>query len=248
MFAVEGETITLASSAQGGGNARIRLFDPEGNVVVSSTSEGSISNRTAEKAGPRLRDQTGGDGYTPIYHTVEKTGIYRVEFAGRGDDTPSTTVAADANWTQANNSAIAAWDVSVINTENSGFITGRVYTTVLSLSNGASSPNSDGFRGLIYVLTKDGYIYQVDNNGNNGMHFTFFVNNLGFVDEETQEPLYKSLSTTNINQLRDKVHNPNEADNDTHITHKLFYTMPAEDLPQTASGAVPGEGPYPRLT
>src|SRR5690606_35773092 len=82
------------------------------------------------------------------------------------------------------------------------------------------------------------YTYRVNNNGNNGMYFTFYVNNNGFVNPTTQEPIYKSLNTTS--NLGNRVHNPNSADTERHITHKMFYTLPAEDLPIQSIGAVPG--------
>lgn len=241
VYAVTGETITLASSAQNrGGNSRIRLYDPNGNLVVNNTDNGQIANRTAELAGPRLQGQgAGGNRYAPIYHNVTQTGIYRVEFVAPATNDPSTSVDADSNWSQpTNNSGIMAWDVSVINSSNNGFISGRVYTNVLNLSNGTSQANSTGFYGVFYALTKDGYTYRVDNNGNNGMYFTFMVNNNGFIDASTGDPLYKSLNTTT--NLNGRVHDPNTADISKQITHKMFYTLPSNDLPTSASGAVPG--------
>lgn len=241
VYAKPGERITLASSAQNGGTGRIRMYAPNGSLVVNNTTDGQITSRAAELAGPQLFGQTGGNRYVPIYYSVNTEGIYRVEFVGRASGDPSTTIAADASWTQSGtNAGIAAWDVSVINTSNNAFIKGRVYTNILNFSNGTSNPNTNGFYGLIYVLTKDGYTYRVNNNGNNGLHFTFFVNNDGFLDETTQEPLYKSLNQSSTTFLAGKVHNPNDADTEKHITHKLFYSLPANDLPATSAGAVPG--------
>lgn len=241
VYAKAGERITMASSAQNmGGNARIRLFAPNGNQVVNNTTGGQIPNRSAELAGPQLYGQTGGGRYTPIYYEVTVEGLYRVEFTSRGTGQPSTTVNANSNWTQANNAGLAAWDVSVINSTNTGFISGRVYTNVLNFSNGTSNPQSNGFYGIIYVLTKDGYTYKVSNNGNNGLYFTFLVNNNGIIDNNGN-PTYRSLNTTSIGS---QVHDPNEADTQTQITHKMFYTLPASDLPVLANGAVPGNSTW----
>lgn len=240
VYAKVGERITLASSAQGLGSARIRLYDPTGVLVVNNTTAGNISNRTAELAGPQLPGQTGGNRYTPIYHTVTQEGIYRVEFVSTGTSTTYTTYDANASWSQPNSTSIMAWDVSVINTDNTGFIKGRVYTNILNLNNGTSGASSRGFDGILYVLTKDGYTYKVNNNGNNGMYFTFFVNNNGFYDATTQDPIYKSLNFSDEASLASRVHNPNSADTGKHITHKMFYTLPATDLPVSGSGAVPG--------
>ncbi len=242
VYAKAGERITLASSAQGVGSGRIRLYSPTNTAVVNNTSTGNIANRTAELAGPQLSGVTGGSKYTPIYYVVPSggDGIYRVEFVSPGTNTSSTTVSANSNWTQATNSnEIAAWDVSVINTANTGFVAGRVYTNVINFNMGTTSPNSNGFYGILYALTKDGYIYRVNNNGNNGMYFTFFVNNNGFIDTNGA-PIYKSLASSVPANLTGKVHNPNSADTSRQITHKMFYTLPNTDMPTTSAGAVPG--------
>ncbi|MFT4222589.1 Ig-like domain-containing protein [Dysgonomonas sp.] len=234
VYAKAGETITLASSAQNVGGS-IKFYGVNGTLLFTNTTTGQISNRTQELAGPQLIGQTGGNRYTPIYYNVTQDGIYRVEFVSRGTSDPSTTVLANSNWSQDNNAGIPAWDVSVIS--SGAFIKGRVYVNVINLSNGTSSPQNNGFYGLIYALTKDGYIYRINNNGNNGMYFTFFVNNNGFVDATTQTPVYKSLNTTT--NLTGRVHNPNNADQGNHITHKIFYTLPSTDLPTSSAGAVP---------
>jgi len=240
VYVKSGETITLASSAQGkGGNARMRLYDTKGNLVVNEVTAGQIPNRVSELAGPQLQGGTVANRYTPVYYRAAVSGIYRVEFVGPATAEPGTSVDADVNWTQpVNTSGIMAWDVSVINTANTGFIPGRVYTNVLNLSNGTAAPATTGFYGVLFTLTKDGYTYRVNNNGNNGMYFTFMVNNNGFINASTGDPLYKSLNTTT--NLNGRVHSPNVADNAKQITHKMFYTLPAADLPATSQGAVPG--------
>lgn len=241
VYAKAGERIALASSAQeAGGSSRIVLIAPNNSTVVNdNTVAGQIASRTAELAGPQLFGQTGGGRYTPIYYTVPSgaDGIYRVQFYGRATGDPTTSVDANANWSQANNNNIMAWDVSVINSGNTAFIPGRVYTNVLNLSNGTNSPDTTGFYGILYALTKDGYTYRVNNNGNNGMYFTFMVNNNGFIDANGA-PIYKSLNTTS--NLGSQVHNPNNADTQKQVTHKMFYSLPSSDLPTQASGAVPG--------
>lgn len=244
VYAKAGERITMASSAQNtGGNAKIRLYSPNGTLVVDNTSAGVITNRTAELAGPQLSGQTGGNRYTPIYYLVPNggDGIYRVEFVARGASDPQTTFDANANWTQSTGDAgIMAWDVSIINPTNNAFIPGRVYTNVLNLTNGTGQVNSKGFYGKLYTLTKDGYTYRVSNNGNNGIYFTFFVNNNGFLDANTQLPIYQSLTSSLASNLVGRVQNPNNADTNQNITHKMFYTLPSSDLPASSVGAVPG--------
>lgn len=243
VYAEVGETITLASSAQSGTTKRIRLYAPTGNEVTLTVAnnQGNIADRNAELAGPRRVGQAAGDNrYLPIYYTVPAgaAGIYKVEFDGTGNNSGSVTGGANSLSQPSNSSYVAGWDVSVINTTNTDFIKGRVYTNVLNMS--VASSTTTGFYGLVYVLTKDGYTYRVNNNGNNGIYFTFFVNNNGFVNATTKVPIYKSLNTTT--GIGNQVHDPNLADTDVSITHKLFYTQPSADLPLDVevSGAVPG--------
>lgn len=247
VFARVGERIALASSAQSGTNNNILLYGPTGTQITltKSSGDGNISNRAAELAGPALYNVTPSGGrYKAIYHSVQTEGIYRVEFLSQGTDDPSGTVNANSNWgsTNSSNAGIAAWDISVINSSNSGFVTGRVYTNVLNLSNGTGSPTSNGFQGIVYVRTKDGYTYRVNNNGSNGMYFTFFVNNNGFVDTSSQLPIYKSLGNSTTTYLTGRVQNPNNADTGTHLTHKMFYTLPDTNLPLIAPVPVTSTG------
>lgn len=91
VYAKVGETITMASSAQGSGSARIRLYGPNGsNLIDNNTSAGQIPNRTSELAGPQIVGQTIAGRYTPIYYQVPSggAGIYRVEFVARGTGDP----------------------------------------------------------------------------------------------------------------------------------------------------------------
>lgn len=248
VYAKPGERITLASSAQNGGQARIQMWGPNGNRVVNNTTGGQIPNRTAELAGPRLYDDSSSGGYTPIYYQVPSggEGIYRVEFESRSSDGQGSGMTANGNWNQGSNAAIVAWDISVINTNNSDFIPGRVYATNLNLSTGGLPSGMSGnnyhnvkFNGTVYTRTHDGYTYRVSHKGSNGIVFAFFVNNNGFfdmVDGEIQL-LYKSQNTL-PSVAKDKLHNPNTKDTEIHITHKMFYVPPASDMPAKANASI----------
>lgn len=272
VYAKVGETIALASSAQwnsytSGRNTYyqgdlIRLYGPNGSQInlnygTSSSLNGRISNRNAELAGPRLPGQAAGSNrYQAIYHTVTVEGIYRVELDGTR--TSSTEggrstdgLMANSSWTQENNSNyIWAWDISVANTAKNGWVSGRVYTTVMNMDNnqqtftGANSRNPNGFYGKVKVLTRDGYVYNVDNNGQNGLVFTFMVNNRGF--HQVGDPNTPSYSSVNGSSLTDPEHaynrysDPRVADQGSVVTQKIFYDYPASDMPEFSVGAVPG--------
>lgn len=236
-----GEVIHAASSAQGIGNGKIILTAPDGSVYTSANNTtGQISTRTAELAGPRLLGQAAGSNrYLTFNRTAaaNQAGIWKIEFTPTGDvnssATPSvTSVAADASWTQGTNSElIAAWDISI---ESSGaWSTGRTYSNVVNLH---MSNAQNGFYGQVYALTKDGYIYRVNNNGNNGVGFTFFVNNRGFISNNRST--YKSMDFSS--GIASYVQSPIAADTSSDITHKIFYSQPSSELPVSASGSVPG--------
>nr|WP_321376733.1 T9SS type A sorting domain-containing protein [uncultured Bacteroides sp.] len=261
VYAKVGETITLASS-EWSGSAAIKLFDPDNNDITPTRGTvGRIVDRNQELAGPKLTttDAT-TNRYTPVYYSVLKEGIYKVEFWPRTNVSSTFSNAtrngfantAWTNWNRGNieSSYIAAWDISVINNTKTAFIAGRVYANILNMGVLASSNTSGGYYGKMYVLTKDGYTYLVDNNGNNGIVFSFFVNNNGFVKGNNgvtagpvdYTPIYKSLNTIDAAVTNKQIWNPNDAENNQNITHKMFYRLPSEDLPKDVlvKGDVPG--------
>ena len=245
VYAKVGETIAAASSAQGLGNGRIRLTAPDGTVYLSANNAiGRIASRAEELAGPLYSGQaTGANRYQPFNTVVTSgnEGIWKVEFLPSGSDVSSsspsvTDIAADANWTQGTNTElIAAWDVSVRNSTNSAWVNGRVYTNILNLHiSGSSFLANKAFYGNMYVLTRDGIAYRVTNNGSNGVGFTFFVNNKGFLTA-SGNPSYKSLNISDPTDAQFRIHDPRSADSGSNVTHKIFYSKPALDLPTSAS-------------
>ncbi|MFC6095439.1 hypothetical protein ACFPVY_02180 [Flavobacterium qiangtangense] len=248
VYAGAGETIAAASSAQNIGNGRIRLIAPDGaEYTTAAGTTGQIPNRNGELAGPRYPGQgSGGNRYVPYTVTVGagQAGIWKVEFLPTGSATSSTTptvsdTAADGAWTQSSNTElISAWDVSVRNASNAAWIPGRVYSNVFNLHiQGSSFLNTKAFYGNFFVLTRDGVAYRVTNNGSNGVGFTFFVNNKGFLDTAGNSS-YSSLNISNPSNADFRVHDPRALDNANNVTHKIFYTAPSADLPSSAAQAV----------
>lgn len=245
VYATAGEIIALASSSVTYNSSRIKLYNPQGveitslNFGTSSAVRGAIANRNAEQAGPKLSTSDAvANRYTPVEYTVPNggDGIYMVKFLSTGGTSEGSTTQANAATfpTTASSRVISAWDVSVINSNRTSFIKGRVYVKVLNLSNGTTNPHTNGFYGVVYPLTKDGYTYRVDNNGNNGMYFTFLVNNNGFINTDGT-PTYKSLNRVAVSG---DVNSPNSDDTNQQITHKMFYTPANKDLPTSATGVV----------
>jgi len=230
VYAKAGETINVGSSAQGFGFGTINLRSPAGTFFTSGTSAtiGLIANRSQEVAGPLPN----AGGYTPYTHvvTAAEEGIWEVDFIAQnngavGGENP-VPIAANANWTQFTGQYIAAFDVAVRNVANTAFIPGRVYTNIFS---GILGTYDVGFNGIFKVLTKDGYQYSLDNNGQAGNGFSFFVNNKGFRQADGT-PLYQSINDLTNPNIQD----PRVADTQTDITYKMFFNTPATDMPTSA--------------
>ncbi|NLB61601.1 MAG: Cna B-type domain-containing protein, partial [Clostridiales bacterium] len=108
----------------------------------------------------------------------------------------------------------------------------------LSLNIGANSRGNSILHSVLYVLTNDGYIYQTDFNGIDPYGFVFFANNRGLINAETNSSLLASgVSTTNdmlsikSNGKDVQFHSPIHPDTLLDHTHKIFFEMPANDLP-----------------
>lgn len=252
-YVKSGETIHAASSAQGMTNGRIRLTAPDGAVYTSANDAiGRIPNRAAELAGPSSTGVAGSGGTYSTFNKVAtsaQVGIWKIEFIAPGginaSDATQTDIAANGNWTQTNTfttnnntittASIAAWDVSVRN--STGWVNGRVYANQFNFIIDSNFTSAKSFYGKNYVLTKDGYIYRVNNNGSNGIAFISYVNSKGFVDTANKQT-YKSLNTSTIGT---QGQDPRAADSAKGLTHKLFYNLPSNDLPTSSnSSAVPG--------
>lgn len=229
VYVKAGETIYLGSSAQGVGSGTINLRAPNGQTYTSGKSDaGLIVNRAEEAAGPLPNP----GGYTPFTVTAQagQEGIWEVDFVSPSDGVemgfnPNPAPVA-SSWIQYNNRYVTAFDVSVRNAGNTAFINGRVFTNILS---GILGTFNVGFNAILHLLTRDGYQYTLNNNGQAGNGFSFFVNNKGFRNINGTAS-YLSVNTTTAPNVQD----PRLADSQSDITHKIFFNPPAADLPARA--------------
>jgi uncharacterized repeat protein (TIGR01451 family) len=260
-FVFAGETIAIGSSAMGVGNGDVLVTPPGGTQFScdsrggASTTYGRIFNITQENAGPL--PNTGG--YEPcIVSTTETTaagdGLWSFEFrsplsggySNANDHPPPLRVGLP--WTQ--NTAgpwTTAWDITVRNstgaTEN-----GRAfaYYLPLNMGNNASSVTPIALNARFYVLTVDGYGYNVDLNGIDPFGTILFSNTEGLTDSSGR-PIYRSLQLvrTNPGSLPTgfDFHPPTEPDNiaQRDFTNKIFFEEPDPDLPLNAR--LPGTPP-----
>jgi gliding motility-associated-like protein len=237
VFVKAGETVYVGSSAQGLGFGTINLRAPDGSTYSSGTSTtvGLIANRAQEVAGP----SPNAGGYTPFTRTATaaQEGVWEIDFIspsnGIDQESSPATTPAGGSWSQPISQYIAAFDVTVRDVSNTTFLSGRVFTNIFS---GILSSYQSGFNGIMHILTKDGYQYMLDNNGQAGNGFSFFVNNKGFRASDGSAS-YLSVNST----LSPNVQDPRAPDTQTDITHKIFFNNPAADLPATAK--TPSGGP-----
>ena len=230
VYAKVGESINVGSSAQGMGAGSINLRAPDGSTYTSgnSTTVGLITNRGQELAGPL--PNTGG--YTPFIVKVQagQEGVWEVDFISQSNGVDYGNpypILANADWAQPEGQYITAFDISIRDVNNSGFLTGRVYTNVFS---GILGTFNVGFNGIFNILTKDGYQYILNNNGQAGNGYTFFVNNKGFRNPDGT-PSYLSVD----NDINPNIQDPRADDTLSDITYKIFFNTPSPDLPASAN-------------
>jgi uncharacterized repeat protein (TIGR01451 family) len=216
VFANRDEYILLGSSAVDVNNGNILVYNP-GKVTGSIGSEtfptadfncktsqpvrGKISNRTQELSGPQSIDGTGNtSGYIPCYYKAPSTGVYTIAMYGpNGSDSTQTGNAptGELNLNDAKNfdsnqgATVAAWDVTVRNSENSTMdINGRLFSYYYSLLTGA---NGRPLNFNIYPVTTDGYRYELKLRGLDPFGFILYGSQVGFFDSDGKTPLYHDI-------------------------------------------------------
>lgn len=266
------EVIDVGSSATGpnvdNGSATadgdIRLTSPSGAVFTCGASgTGVIPNRAAELAGPNTLPSAGANAFTPCTITPDATGIWQVEFippspgVGTGTNNPpaggDTSVGVD--WTVDNNDGyIAAWDITVRNTQGTAATTddvaipGRAFTNYLALhmgqNDGVGTGGNREFNTQLFIQTQDGYRYRTKVNDLDPNGFIFFSNNQGFqnnTDPANILPMYRSISPLGAGfSLPAGVtfHSPELADNTatSDFTNQIFFNPIDTTLLKTTIG------------
>lgn len=199
-------------------------IDKEG----GSDARGYIANRAQEEAGANA-----DGGYKPFTFVAQYEGIYYFRFyssAMSAKDPKLTTVGNDEDFSKNQGSAtVAAWDVSVFNGDE--LQSGRVFTDKLFLNMGGNKPGNSVLNSAVYVLTEDGYEYEMNFNGMDPFGFLFFSNSRGLLQQtgSSYQSLYHSVKSNN-NTLSDFEQNginsnaePTEA---ADKTHRIFFNQP----------------------
>ncbi len=235
VYAQEGETINLGSSAVGIGTGVINYRRPD-NTAGTCGATGLIANRAQEVAGP---GNGSGGTFVPCTVTVGagQTGIWEIDYVSPNINSTAdpVAIAGNANWTQPNNiGVVSAWDATVRSSTGTA-IPGRVYANYYAFNIGA---NNRALSSQFRVLTQEGYQYRVDLNGLDPFGFILFANRNGFVDQNGN-PIFRSLQFTGPNPGSlppgYSFQNPNSPDSGTVVTHKLFISTPDASMPSSAN-------------
>ena len=245
VFARSGETLQLGSSAFGLYEGDIRYTRPDGvsgscaaiKPANAGRSWGVIENLAQEKAGPL--PAAGGYTACELIASDATEGVWEITFIAPAPESWkfSSPVTSSVDWVQAADVyTIAAWDISV-QAEDGAPVEGRVYAQHLPLNMGG--PN-EPFASQLYIVTRDGYQYQIDYNDARGHTLLILANDVGFQNSSSDSPVYRSVKLDPLNTLNDglpdgvKLKNPQAGDSEGASTHKLFFAPPAGDLPVAA--------------
>jgi uncharacterized repeat protein (TIGR01451 family) len=227
VFVNPGDTLLLASSANGVGQGRIRYVEPSGVGALVSTAgtTGDIGNLAAELAGPL--PAAGGYNAARIPVANGHGGVWEIHFVSPdstdGSNPPELPVGSA--WNQpANVGYVSAWDVTV-HSSTGATVPGRAYVNQLAMNVGGPVANLSS---QFFILTRDGFRYRLDANGVQPFGFNLFANNKGFTDA-AGAPLYHSVNLSGA-----LVHDPDALDTPADVTHKIFFNTPANDMPVTS--------------
>jgi uncharacterized repeat protein (TIGR01451 family) len=225
-YATTGEFLLVGSTAMGKGAADILIWNPglvtgtPGNETIPVTpsfscaaqrtvsgiaTQGEITSRAEELAGPDTVPGGGvTNGYTPCDYTAPSTGIYSIAMIGpaglasNADGGVSADIALTAagDYSAAQGTSIAAWDVTVRDslTDPATTQTGRVFSYVLSLFTGG---NGLPVNSTTYAVTTDGFRYRIDQRGMDPNGWVQYGSQLGFIDPDGTTPLYHDALANN---------------------------------------------------
>jgi uncharacterized repeat protein (TIGR01451 family) len=171
-------------------------------------TQGRITSRALELAGPQALSGGGNpSGYVPCSYVAPTSGIYGVVFYGPSGDGSNTDgaptgeigLASASNFSAAQATSVAAWDLTVRpDATSTTSLTGRLLTKALAAYTGG---NGRPINISLRVVTTDGYRYRTDTRGLDPNGFAFYGNQIGFYDGDGTSPLYHDAYGTTNGQL-----------------------------------------------
>ncbi len=253
VYARAGEFINVGASHVGITGGFIVVYRPDGSVAArfdGSDGTAIIHNDVEELAGP-TGGSSSGTGYIPgvVPVSSETEGVWTIQL-GFPDYTRGAfdNIMNGTSWDRATHQplvqrSVLAWDATVTQGAAGNAlgvpIEGRVYSNeYISIQNGNNIMTSPSF----YILTKDGYIYQIDFNDTDPWGFPLFSNSFGIVNGN-QQPTYSSLADSSYTRSanptewesnQNYLYDPQAKDIGSLINNKIFFNPPDETMPTKA--------------
>ena len=257
VYAKPGEFINVGASHIGYMAGFIEVYRPDGTLFKSFSDPnlgvGVINNNIEEINGPTGGGSMNGPGYRP--------GIVQVPPDGEGIwtvliDFPTyspgnfTNLLNNAPWSRNLHQpqiprVVLAWDITVsqlaAGNEGGNLLEGRVYSNEY-----ISIINQNGFKTSpkYYILTKDGFQYEVDFDEADPFRFPISSNSSGFVYDDLRRT-YRSQNRDSINRSGEVgewepglmyYYEPQAEDlpNGVLVNNKIFFNIPNTDMPSSA--------------
>ena len=258
VFVNPGEFINVGTSHLGISGGTISIYRPDGSLFITyddmTAAQGIavIDNDVEEFNGPTGGGTTMGMGYIPGVVPVgaDEGGIWSITF-----DFPSpiniafTNVMNGEPWTREDDQptlqrGVLAWDVTVSQgaaaNEGGTLLKGRLYSnkfiSVVARNGNTTSPK-------YYVLTKDGFQYQVCFEDTDPYNFPLFSSTGGILTGN-YAPAYQSVAWTDIIRTDDPsnwspdslyLYQPQAEDTDFIINNKVFFNPPDPNMPSLST-------------
>lgn len=267
VYAADGEFINVGSSHVGINGGTIEVYNPNGELVATFDGSGNIAiifNDVEELNGP-----TGGTGYNPgvVPVPIGQGGVWSVRLrypnpqrqrfeSALFNGDPWTRAANQPNINIFDQRVALAWDVTVTQGgagNNSGTpVSGRLYSNeYISILDGNSQPGAERTTSpTFYVLTRGGYLYQVDFTETDPWGFPILSNSFGLVESdfsptymsagiggdviEEGGPITRSANPDSWTAGGTFLYEPQAEDFGPISNNKIFFSQPDPNLPTSA--------------
>ena len=263
VYASDGEFINVGSSHVGINGGTIEVYNPSGQLVATFDGSGNtaiIFNDVEELNGP-----TGGAGYNPGVVAVPtgQGGVWsiRLRYPEPQRQRFTSSLLNSDPWTRAANQpntnifdqrVALAWDITVTQggAGNAGgtAVSGRLYSKeYISILDGNGRSTSPTF----YILTRAGYVYQINFNDTDPWGFPIHSNSFGLVKGDST-PTYmsgllggdvlsaagsyiRSDDPASWDPLGTYLFEPQAEGVGSLINNKIFFNTPDPNLPTSAT-------------
>ena len=259
VYAAPGEFINFGASHIGIAGGSLSIYRPDGSLHSIYDDTGSnqglaiINNHIEELNGPTGAGTSMGSGYIPGVIEVQQNeaGVWTVllEYPSY-NNVGFTNLQNSDPWDRLidqpdNRRVILSWDITMSQNapgNNGGnLLKGRVYSnqynSIISQNGNAASPT-------FYLLTQDGFQYQIDYKDVDPWGFPLFSNSWGMTTfDDMIQPSYKSFNQNEVITSDDPsswlmgqkyLYEPQAEDHPLIVNNKVFFNLPNPDLPQNA--------------